>query len=113
MENDLIFEDIYEPIKFKMVNVKKEEFECQTQFRSIENNIELEELTKIEYDEKGHIKYDENQKSINKKNLRMMTIMCGQSEEFWGQFSNDAIIKVINKIRDLEQEKYKKKADLK
>ena len=51
MENDLIFKDIYEPIKFKMINFKGEEFECQTQFRTMEDNIEMEKLTRIEYDE--------------------------------------------------------------
>jgi hypothetical protein len=39
--------------------------------------------------------------------------MCGQTEEFWRQFSSSAIIDVINKIREREKEKYKKKADLK
>lgn len=105
----LIFEDIYEPIKFQMKNVKGEIFDCQTQFRSMEDNAEMEELTQIEYDDEGNL----INKGINQKTLKMMVKMCGQTEEFWKQFSSDAIIQVINKVRELEREKYKKKADLK
>ena len=111
MENDLIFKDIYQPVKFKMINFKGEEFECQTQFRTMEDNIEMEKLTRIEYDEEGNVKIQDG--SINEKTLKMMVRMCGQTEEFWRQFSSSAIIDVINKIRELEKEKYKKKADLK
>jgi hypothetical protein len=111
MENNLIFEDIYEPIKFQMKNFKGEIFDCQTQFRTMEDNIEMEKLTKIEYDEEGNIKTQDG--GINEKTLKMMVRMCGQTEEFWKQFSSEAIINVINKVRELEKEKYKKKADLK
>jgi hypothetical protein len=107
--NDLIFEDIYEPIKFQMKNKQGEIFDCETIFRSTEDNIKLEEISKYEYDEEGKLKGS----GYNKRTLEMAVIYCGMTEDFWKQFSSNAISKMITTLSNKEKEKYKKKQDLK
>jgi hypothetical protein len=103
----LIFEDIYEPIKFQMKNKAGEIFDCQTQYRSIKENIEIEKLGKIKFDDNGNI--IDSDITVNEKSLKMMVLMCGQTEEFWSQFSDVAITTVITKIVELERDRFKKK----
>jgi hypothetical protein len=102
----LIFEDIYEPIKFQM---KKGDdvYDCQTRYRTIQDNIEIEKLGKIKFDDDGNMV--DGDITVNEKSLKMMVLMCGQTEEFWGQFSDMAITTVITKIVELERERFKKK----
>lgn len=137
--SDLIFEDIYEPIKFQMKNKSGEVFDCQTQFRSTADNIEIENLWKTEnskYNTKFRaLKNDfktqlitqeefdiQNEKLegmkadgeiMNEKTLTIMVKTCGQTIEFWGQFSTDALSAVLQRLMKIEAEKYKKKMDMK
>ena len=106
MEKNLLFEDIYEPIKFQMKNIKGEIFDCQTQFRTLEDNIALEKLGKMELDENGNIK---NGTSLNEQTIEMMVKLCGQTIEFWKQFSDWAVLQIIQKITELEKDRFKKK----
>ena len=112
MENNLIFEDIYEPIKFQMKNQKGEVFDCQTQFLSVEDNMEIEKMVKLEFDENGNIK-GQKDKSVNEKLLELMVKQCGQTQEFWRQFSYNGLTTLMSRLNELEREKYKKKLEKK
>jgi hypothetical protein len=103
----LIFEDIYEPIKFQIKNRDGEVFDCQTQPRTIKDNIEIEKLGQIKFDDDGKI--IDSDVTVNEKSLKMLVLMCGQTEEFWSQFSDVAVTAVIQKIVELEKERFKKK----
>jgi hypothetical protein len=97
-EEMMLFEDIYEPIKFQMKNNKGEVFNCETQFRSIDVNLQIQKLSK---DPKNQL---ENA-------IKMMVLMCGQSPEFWGQFSDEKLLEVTQKVVEAERNKYKKKME--
>jgi hypothetical protein len=119
MENKFIIEDVYEPIHFQMKNLNGEIFDCVTKFRNTDTNVEIEKLSKlpsgIKLSKDGEvISIDENDKEpFNERLKKGMVLMAGKTPEFWGQFSQQAIIQTIKKINELETEKYKKKPVMK
>jgi hypothetical protein len=105
MGDVMIFEDIYEPIKFQMKNINGELFDCETKFRTTADNILLEKLGKYEYDEKMQLIGE----GYNERALKMAVIYCGKDEKFWEQFSGNSLNNMILKLAEKEKEKYKKK----
>jgi hypothetical protein len=108
-----IIEDAYEPIEFGIKNKEGEIFECQTLFRTTEENIKIEKLMRdpIPHFDKNDnlINEDEMNKTKNERLIKAIVIMAGKDEVFWKQFSNNALSRVLDYIRDSEEEKYKKK----
>lgn len=111
--NSFIIEDIYEPINFQMKNKKGEIFDCQTQFRTTEENIKIEKLINPVIP-----RYDKNEKLLNEAELnetkserttKAMVIFAGKDVKFWRQFSDNAIALTIETINKHEAGKYKKK----
>jgi hypothetical protein len=103
---ELVFKDIYEPTKFQMINIHDEKFDCETIFRTVEDNLKLEELSSFEYED-GKLKGEK----YNKRALLMAVLYCGKDEAFWKQFSSDALNKMITELSKREKEKYKKKQE--
>lgn len=111
--NSFIIEDIYEPIKFGMKNSKGEIFECQSRFRSTEENIKIEKLMQPaipHYDKDDNLI---NEKEVNETKservIKAMILFAGKDFNFWSQFSDNALSQTISKISEMENEKYKKK----
>jgi hypothetical protein len=103
MENEiLLFEEIYEPIKFQMKNSKGEIFDCQTQLRTIEDELKLEKI-------ENSIRKEKTALGVYTKLCEMITVIAGKDFNFWKTFSRDAIQATITKIMDMEKEKIKKK----
>lgn len=107
MSDIILFEDIYEPIAFKIKNNKGDIFDIETQFRTVAINIEIEKLSGF--------KLDKAVKNLteNEKVCKAMVLLCGKDEIFWTQFHIDTLNNIMSKIKDLEVEKYKKKLEKK
>lgn len=111
MSDIILFEDIYEPIQFQVKNIKGETFDIETQFRTIEMNIEIEKLSGLKHDKDGKI--IDLGITENEKICKLMTLMCGKNDKFWSQFQPETVKAIMEKLYEKEKEKYKKKLEKK
>lgn len=102
-EKKSLFKDVFIPIEIPIENHKGDEFVIKTKFRTVKEDIELEKLSRAVNNPKN------DEKTINEKAIEMLIILCGETFDFWKQFSSKMLTQISKYIFEKELEDTKKK----
>ena len=97
MSEIMTFEDRHEPLIIKVKNVKGEETTLRSNFLTAK---ELTEVEEIGYEAVNRESKDPCERTQQGKLIKMMMIFYGNSYDFWLQFSDELLGKLIDHIRN-------------